>query len=57
MFKDWHKRSNPSIENLDAWQAGKLIELLRKAYAAGKKEGRGEVLAIAKSLASTERGL
>lgn len=41
-FKDWYKRANTAIPHLESWQEGRLRQQLKKAYQAGRKQGRAE---------------
>lgn len=42
MFKDWIKRADTHIPHLEGWQKAQYEKQLKKAYAAGRKQGRAE---------------
>ena len=51
MFKDWFKRADTHIMHLERWQTAQYEKQLKKAYAAGRKQGREEVLILAENAA------
>jgi flagellar biosynthesis/type III secretory pathway protein FliH len=49
MFSNWYKKADTFIPHLEAWQEGALKRQLKKAYEAGRKQGREEAGELAQT--------
>lgn len=51
MFAKWFARSDTHIMHLEGWQSAQYKKQMKKAYEAGRKQGRNEILEIAENAA------
>lgn len=55
-FEKWYKRADTYIQDLSYWQYDRLKTKIKKAYEAGRKQGREEATVLAEK-AIVLRGL
>ena len=51
MFSKWFARADTALEHLEGWQYAKYKRQMKKAYEAGRKQGREETLLLAENAA------